>query len=160
MLVAAPGRFSMMNGWPSRSDSHCPIKRAAMSVGPPGANPTRICTGREGEACPHARRDMAGTGAAPARGRKGLRGGFITSAVYRLEGCLLRLDADRLHDRPPLFDLGFLIGAQRLRRLLLARWNFKALCCEFVTHVWVAQCVHGRAVELVDDVLWRALRGK
>src|SRR5262249_61516141 len=48
MLVAAPGLFSTMNGWPSRSDSHCPIKRAAMSVGPPGANPTRICTGREG----------------------------------------------------------------------------------------------------------------
>jgi len=31
MFVAAPGRFSMMKVWPSRSDSHCPISRATMS---------------------------------------------------------------------------------------------------------------------------------
>ncbi len=29
MLVAAPGRFSTTNGWPSRSDSHCPVSRGA-----------------------------------------------------------------------------------------------------------------------------------
>ena len=41
MLLPAPGRFSMMNGWPSRSDSHCPIRRATMSVGPPAASRRR-----------------------------------------------------------------------------------------------------------------------
>jgi hypothetical protein len=31
-LPPAPGRFWMMNGWPSRSDSHWPIRCAVMSV--------------------------------------------------------------------------------------------------------------------------------
>src|SRR5262252_306859 len=31
MLVPPPGLLSMTNCWPSRSDSHCPIKRATMS---------------------------------------------------------------------------------------------------------------------------------
>src|SRR5262245_1218716 len=31
ILVPVPGRFSMTNGWPIRSDSHCPISRATMS---------------------------------------------------------------------------------------------------------------------------------
>src|SRR5262245_26653785 len=48
ILLAAPGRFSMTNCWPSRSDSHCPIKRAMMSVPPAGANPTMMRTGRDG----------------------------------------------------------------------------------------------------------------
>jgi tripartite-type tricarboxylate transporter receptor subunit TctC len=33
-LVPAPGRFSMTSGWPSRSDSHCPITRAMVSALP------------------------------------------------------------------------------------------------------------------------------
>src|SRR6516162_7331293 len=44
-MVDAPGRFSMTNGWPSRSDSHCPISRAAMSVVPAGEAGTIRCTG-------------------------------------------------------------------------------------------------------------------
>jgi hypothetical protein len=48
MLVPPPGRFSMTNGWPSRSDSHCPIRRATMSVAPPGASGTITRTGRVG----------------------------------------------------------------------------------------------------------------
>jgi hypothetical protein len=35
----------------------------------------------------------------------------------------LRLDASRLDDGPPFFDFGFLIDAERLRCLLLARKN-------------------------------------
>src|SRR5215510_4008488 len=31
-LLLAPGRFSITNCWPSRSDSHWPIRRAMMSV--------------------------------------------------------------------------------------------------------------------------------
>jgi len=48
MLPPAPGRFSMMNCWRKRSDSHCAIRRAAMSGAPPAANPTKMRTGRAG----------------------------------------------------------------------------------------------------------------
>src|ERR1700730_8055516 len=48
ILVPAPGRFSITNGWPRRSDSHCPISRATMSYPPPAAKPTMMCTGRDG----------------------------------------------------------------------------------------------------------------
>ena len=42
-LVLAPGRFSMMNCWPSRSDSRWPIRRATMSVVPPGGKAHDDC---------------------------------------------------------------------------------------------------------------------
>ena len=48
MLVAAPGRFSTMTCWPSRSDSHCATRRAPISAGPPAGKPTIKCTGRVG----------------------------------------------------------------------------------------------------------------
>src|SRR6516162_3500847 len=47
-LALAPGRFSMMNCWPSRSDSPCAMRRAIMSVVPPAEKPTMIRTGRAG----------------------------------------------------------------------------------------------------------------
>src|SRR5262245_44913710 len=31
MLLPAPGRFSTTTGWPRRSDSRCPTRRATMS---------------------------------------------------------------------------------------------------------------------------------
>ena len=40
--------WPVSTGWPSRSDSHCPIRRARMSVPPPGGKPTTIRTGRDG----------------------------------------------------------------------------------------------------------------
>src|SRR5262249_26868894 len=40
------GRFSTTTGCPSRSVSHCAIRRAAMSVAPPAGNPTSRRTGR------------------------------------------------------------------------------------------------------------------
>src|SRR5262249_28326597 len=46
--VPAPGGFWMTRGWRSRSCSHCPIKRAPMSVEPPAAKPTTMRTGRVG----------------------------------------------------------------------------------------------------------------
>src|SRR6516165_5611545 len=49
ILVPAPGRFSTTNCWPSRSDSHCPIIRATMSVAPPAPQrrrpDARMCGG-------------------------------------------------------------------------------------------------------------------
>src|SRR5262249_22134093 len=48
IVLAAPGRLSMTNDWPSRSDSHCPSRRALMSAAWPGGKPTTMCTGRVG----------------------------------------------------------------------------------------------------------------
>ena len=48
ILLPPPGRFSTMKVWPSRSDSHCPISRARMSVAPAGVKPTMMRTGRAG----------------------------------------------------------------------------------------------------------------
>src|SRR5262245_16718685 len=48
ILLPAPGRFSTMNCWPNRSDSHCPIRRARMSGAPPAPKPTMMRTGRDG----------------------------------------------------------------------------------------------------------------
>ena len=48
MFVEAPGLFSTTTDWPSRSDSHCAMIRATVSVPPPGGNPTihrNGCTG-------------------------------------------------------------------------------------------------------------------
>jgi len=39
MLLAAPGLFSTMTGWPSRLDSQSPMMRTSTSVGPAGGNP-------------------------------------------------------------------------------------------------------------------------
>ena len=48
ILLPAPGRLSMMNGCPSRSDNHCPMSRAVMSAAPAGPNGTIKCTGHVG----------------------------------------------------------------------------------------------------------------
>src|SRR5262249_42706392 len=65
--------FSMMKGLPSRSESHCPMGRAIVSVAPPGGNPTTIRTGRVGYACALARDDISGSTAAPAPRRRSRR---------------------------------------------------------------------------------------
>src|SRR5262249_55238905 len=52
ILLPAPGRFSMMNGWPSRSESHWPIRRAVMSLAPAGATGTIRRTGATGRLAP------------------------------------------------------------------------------------------------------------
>src|SRR5665213_2576174 len=58
-----------------------------------------------------------------------LRNSISTSLVYGLFplcGRLFDLDMGRFDQRPPLFDLRFLIGAERFRRLLLDRRDFLA----------------------------------
>src|SRR5262249_7282522 len=71
-----------------------------------------------------------------------------------------RLGASRLDDRPPFGDLGFLVGAERLRGLLLARRNDKALVDKFLAHGRIVRCANGGGVELVNDVPRRALGGE
>jgi hypothetical protein len=48
IVPPAPGRLSMTNGWPRRSDSHCAIGRARMSLVLPAGKVTTIRTGRAG----------------------------------------------------------------------------------------------------------------
>jgi len=55
MAPLAPGRYSMMNGWPNAALSGWATKCAASSVTPPGANGTMILTGRCGQSCACAR---------------------------------------------------------------------------------------------------------
>src|SRR5262245_49521260 len=87
----------MTNCWPSRSDSDWPIRRAMMSVAPPGAKPTMMRTGRLGYACAQANREMAGSAAAPAaRCRKFRRGSFIFE--------------------PPFTSFDYLVGGGKQRR--------------------------------------------
>src|SRR6516225_107593 len=87
------------------------------------------------------------------------KGSFIMllPSNAKREPDLFSLDVRSFDDRPPFFDLGFLIRGERLWRLLLGRR-------QFLTHVDVAlldgrvdeRCTH-RAVELRDDVGGRTL---
>ena len=47
-LPPAPGLFSMMTGWPSRSDKNWPMMRATTSLGPPAGNEMTHLIGRVG----------------------------------------------------------------------------------------------------------------
>jgi hypothetical protein len=62
-----------------------------------------------------------------------------------------RLGARRLDDRPPFGDLGFLVGAERLRSLPLARRNDKALVDKFLAHGRIVRRANGGGVELVNS---------
>src|SRR5205823_9321012 len=75
ILPPAPGRFSITNDWPRRSDSHCPIRRATTSDPPAAANPVSRCTGLFGYACVHPVREMVGSAAVPAAAYKNRRRG-------------------------------------------------------------------------------------
>src|SRR5882672_4106699 len=81
ILVLAPGRFSMMNGWPSRSESHWPMRRAVMSDAPPAAKPTMMRTGRVGYSCAHAGVQIAGAAIATAADSRNLRRCIIMFAL-------------------------------------------------------------------------------
>src|SRR6185436_14459771 len=70
----------------------------------------------------------------------------------------LRLDARRLDDRMPLGDLGLVPGAERLRRLLLARRDFEAEIVEPLLHGRIGHGLDHGGVEPGDDVPGRALR--
>src|SRR6201986_3297458 len=45
MLPPAPGLLSITTDWPQISARRLPIRRAVMSVEPPGVNGTTMCTG-------------------------------------------------------------------------------------------------------------------
>src|SRR5580692_1240738 len=49
MLPPAPGLLSITTDWPQTSARRLPIRRAVMSVEPPGVNGTTMCTGLVGQ---------------------------------------------------------------------------------------------------------------
>src|SRR5436190_24265627 len=57
-------------------------------------------------------------------------------------GELLRLDVRGLDDRPPLLDLGLVVGSERLLRLLLAWRQLLALIEESLPHRRIGQRLH------------------
>src|SRR6187200_2726897 len=67
ILLPPPGRFSTKKDCPSRSVSHCAMKRATRSVPPPAEVATRIRTGRDGYVSATAMRDATGSAARPSR---------------------------------------------------------------------------------------------
>src|SRR5262249_56771244 len=68
----------------------------------------------------------------------------------------LCLDVRRLDDRPPLLDLGAVMGEQRLRGLILARGNLLAELSETLTHTRIGQSFDDRGIELIVDDFRRA----
>src|SRR6476659_318242 len=67
MLLPPPGRFSTKKDCPSRSVSHCSMKRATRSVPPPAEVATRMRTAREGYVSATAMRAATGSAAKPSR---------------------------------------------------------------------------------------------
>src|ERR1051325_11065301 len=81
VLLPAPGLFSTMTGWPSRSDTYWPISRPRMSAGPPGGKPETMWIGGDGQVSARASRDASGSAAAPAvRCRKRRRANMAFSS--------------------------------------------------------------------------------
>ncbi len=59
MLPFEPGRFSTTTGWPTSSESLCPMTRAEISGAPPGGIGTISLIGREGNCAHEASENMA-----------------------------------------------------------------------------------------------------
>src|SRR4051812_33486404 len=70
----------------------------------------------------------------------------------------LPLDVGGLDDRPPLVGFRLLKGAERLRRLLLARRRIDSEVGEALARLLVRQCLKHRRVESRDNVLRSVLR--
>src|SRR5262249_61337582 len=64
-----------------------------------------------------------------------------------------RLDVRRLDDRPPLLDLGLLLGGERRWRLLLARQESLAQVGEPLAYRRIGQGLHKGDMKAGDDML-------
>src|SRR4029077_1913195 len=77
----------MMTDWPSARFIRSARMRASVSVGPPAGNGTTIEIGRDGKVSAPARREAAGTIAAPAKSRSKRRRGRFMALPHELR-CL------------------------------------------------------------------------
>src|SRR5262249_4576535 len=87
-------------------------------------------------------------------------GGQVSSCCFpenaKREPDLFSLDIRGLNDRPPLLDLGLVVGIERLRRLLFARRKLHADVSEAPLGGGVGEGGRDRGVESGDDRLGRA----
>src|ERR1700692_4441874 len=128
-------RFSAMRG---------PMIRPRISLPLPAANGTTMVTGRVGQSWAAAGATMkAATHAAMAA--IVLTPGMIPPVILKAS---VRVDVGGLDDRPPLLDLGLLVGAERLGGLLVARRDLLAEIGELLSHLRIGQRRHHRGVEL------------
>src|SRR6516162_7885705 len=97
ILLLAPGRFSMTNDWPSRSDSHWPIRRATISNPPPG------------EGTDNQTHRPRWIGLRPGEARDGRQRG---SARCKMQ----KISAGKFHFEPPFTSFDHLVGAGEQRR--------------------------------------------
>src|SRR6266702_7391976 len=81
MLPPAPGLFSITTDWPQTSCRRLPIRRAVMSVEPPGGNGTTMRTDRCGQSAPAARDGRMGGAAMAAAARPTKRRRFSMDAL-------------------------------------------------------------------------------
>src|SRR5687768_13531888 len=131
MLPAAPARFSTTTGWPSGACSRSAIRRAKMSVEPPGAKGTTRRTGLFGYcAC-------AGTTASATRSRMSLMGLLLFWA-----------DAGGGDDLAPALEVGPDHAAEFLRAE--RRWRLPGLRDAFA-HVRHAQHLQQVGAQLAHD---------
>src|SRR5579864_5951384 len=70
-----------------------------------------------------------------------------------------RLDAGRLDDRPPLVQLGLVVGGERLRVLLIGREYDLAEGFDFRPRGGIGQRLHDGGIEALDDGLGSVLGG-
>src|SRR5262249_31952615 len=77
---------------------------------------------------------------------------------YGQRGDSFRLDVRGLETRPPFLDLGLLLGGERFRRLLLARWNVLTLIGKTLPHGCIGQRSLHRRIEPRDGLPGRSFR--
>src|SRR2546423_12104730 len=152
MLPPAPAVFSTMTGWPNDALMPSAMIRPITSVDPPGASGTTSVIGRDGKTCAGAL-DTPARVAASAIAAISLFMSHPPCWALSLGIVLLALDIRRPDDRPPSFDLGLLQGAERLRRLLLARRKLKPDIGHPRTHRRIGERIHRRRVEPIDGNL-------
>src|SRR5262249_5535963 len=178
----------MTNGWPSRSDSHCPSRRPTMSGPLPGTMPMIKRTGRSGYACALANRDTAGSAAAPAARCKNVRRGSfmlnlpsrhsITSSARAssVVGTSREIrktafmecpastspycDVRRFDDRCPTSNLAFYQCCEWLLASPLFARDVAAKVGQALAYVLVIECLVECIRERVENRLRYALRRK
>src|SRR5260370_9930615 len=77
----------------------------------------------------------------------------------QIQKSLFCVDIRCLDNRPPLLNLGLLMRAERLWRLLLGREDLLRELGKSRTNPWIGQGIHDCGVELADNLLWRTLWG-
>src|SRR5260370_34724754 len=165
-MPPAPPAFSTITDAPRFSAMRGPIIRPKISLPLPVANGTTMVSGRAGQSWAAAgavaavssttNAEMSVTMAAII-----LMAGMVPPVILKIPvtRASVRGDVGRLDDRPPLLDLGLLVGGQRLGGLLVARRDFLAEIGKLLPHFRIGQRLHDRGIEPGDDLFRGAFGG-